>query len=76
MPHITSIERLSRDEGRREEAANLVLRQARKRFPMFGPDDEAAIRRLLLADLEILSEALLDFAAIEDLREWLSRPRN
>jgi len=76
MPYITSIERIGREEGRREEAANLVVRLARKRFATFGPEHEAAIRQLPLAGLELLSEALLDFAAMEDLRQWLaSAPR-
>jgi hypothetical protein len=69
MSHITSIERL----GRQEEAANLIIRQARKRFAGFGANDEAAVRRLPLAGLETLSEALLDFATINDLRLWLER---
>ncbi|MBM3883591.1 MAG: DUF4351 domain-containing protein [Verrucomicrobia bacterium] len=71
MPHITSIERLGRQEGRQEEAINLILRQARKRLAGFGPDDEAAVRQLPLGSLEALREALLDFATIADLRHWL-----
>ena len=83
MPHITSIERFGiekgreegREEGRAEGAANLAIRQARKRFTAFGPKDEAAIRKLNLAGLEDLSEALLDFAVIADLRKWLADKR-
>lgn len=81
MPYVTSIERLGRQEGRQEgrtegrqeEAANLIIRLARKRFACLGPEVEAAIRQLPLTELEALSEALLDFATINDLRLWLGR---
>ncbi len=73
MPYITSIERLGRQEGRHEEAASLIVRLARKRWAGFGPDDEAVVRQLPLGSLEALSEALLDFATIADLRHWLER---
>jgi hypothetical protein len=108
MAHITSIERLAREEGReegrvegiaegrvegiaegrvegiaegrvegiaegrREEAAKLIVRQTRKRFPGFASGDEDAIRGLSVSRLEDLSEALLDFTGIEELRQWLS----
>lgn len=85
MPHITSIERLAREEGiaqgreqgieegRREGAAKLIVRQTRKRFRGFASSDEDAIRGLSVNRLEELSEALLDFTGIEELREWLSQ---
>jgi predicted transposase YdaD len=83
MPYVTSIERMGREEGRqegrqegrkegRQEAAvSLLIRLARKRFPGFGPEDEAAIRQRPLEDLESLAEALLDFQSIADLRQWV-----
>jgi hypothetical protein len=72
MPYVTSIERLGRQEGRQEEAANLMVRLARKRFAGFAPEDEAAIRQLPLAALERLGDALLDLASLADLRAWLT----
>jgi hypothetical protein len=73
MPYITSIERLALKEG----TANVVMRQARKRFPEFAAEDEEAIRRMSLARLEQLSDAMLDFRTIGDLRQWLARrPRS
>jgi hypothetical protein len=80
MPYVTSIERLGRQEGRQEgrqagrqeEAANLLVRLARKRFAGLSPEEEAAIRQLPLAALELLGEVLLDFGSIEDLRRWLA----
>ena len=71
MPYVTSIERLGRQEGRQEEAANLVMRLARKRFPALSAEIESAIRRLPLERLECLSEALLDFGTFDDLDIWL-----
>ena len=74
MPYVTSIERLGREEGRQEgrqeEAASLMVRLARKRFPGFRAADEAALRQLPLHSLETLSEVLLDFGGIDDLRRW------
>jgi hypothetical protein len=61
-----------RQEGRRAEAADLLARLARKRFADFAPKDEATIRQLSLVRLENLSEALLDFSSIGDLRHWLA----
>jgi hypothetical protein len=80
MPYITPFERYVREEGReeglkegREEAAaNILARQARKRFHVLTVEDEAAIRRLPLASLEVLSEALLDFSGVDDLHQWLA----
>ena len=67
MPYVTSIERL----GRQEEAANLVIRLARKRFTTLSSETEKAICLLPLECLESLSEALLDFVALEDMLNWL-----
>lgn len=79
MPHITSIERLGRQEGllegrqegRQEEAVNLVLRLARKRFGLLSLETEATIRVLALNRLEQLSEALLDLRTLSELETWL-----
>jgi hypothetical protein len=79
MPYITSYERLAREEGiekgRREGAAGLIVRQTQKRFSGFASGDEEAIRGLSVSQLEELSEALLDFTGIEDLRQ-LAFPRS
>ena len=76
MAHITSFERIGikkgREEGRQEGAADVTVRLARKRFPEFGPEEEAAIRKLSLIRLKEFSEALLDFGGIADLRNWLA----
>ena len=60
------------ERGRAREAANIITRQARKRFDTLTPEDETSIRQLALNSLEALSEALLDFSSIDDLRVWLS----
>jgi hypothetical protein len=71
MPYVTSIERLGRQEGRQEEAANLTVRLARKRFRTLPAETEDAIRALPLEHLERLSESLLEFPALADLESWL-----
>ncbi len=62
---------LGLEEGRQEEAANLVLRQLIRRFEQVSARANAQIRRLSLAQLEQLSEDLLDFEKVADLTAWL-----
>jgi predicted transposase/invertase (TIGR01784 family) len=58
-------------KGKVEEGLNLILRQLTHRFGAIAPETEAQIRTLSLAQLEELSEALLDFSALPDLSDWL-----
>ena len=71
-----------KEEGRQEEAANLVMRLLTKRFGELSEDLRSPISGLSLSVLEELGEALLDFTSVEDLdcvkqtpvfqRFWLS----
>jgi len=65
------IYREARQEGRQEEASNLVSRQLKKRFPDLSEDIKATVSTLTTATLEELGEALLDFERVEDLQDWL-----
>jgi predicted transposase YdaD len=59
------------DEGRRNEAVQLLLRQIKRRH---GPQAEAygpRLTELTLAQLEQLSLDLLDFQGLTDLDDWL-----
>lgn len=63
-------------QGRREEASTLVVRQLNRRV---GPIAEALagrVRDLPLHVLEDLSEALLDFTSRSDLETWLAKHDN
>ena len=60
-----------REQGVREEAAELVLRLLRRRFGTVSAEQEATIRGLSTAQLEQLAEALIDFASPDDLMAWL-----
>ncbi|MBD2776919.1 Rpn family recombination-promoting nuclease/putative transposase [Iningainema tapete] len=61
-----------KEEGRLEEAANLVIRQITKRIGQKLSDEIVGrISGLPLAVLEDLSEALLDFHSLADLHAWL-----
>jgi predicted transposase/invertase (TIGR01784 family) len=59
--------------GRREEAANLVIRLLTKRFGTLAEDTRSSVASLSLKALEELSEALLDFVALSDLSAWLKQ---
>jgi predicted transposase YdaD len=58
-------------EGRQEEGLSLVLRLLTRRVGVLTPELEAQVRSLSLTQIEELSEALLDFTDISDLRAWL-----
>lgn len=60
-----------REEGRQQEAANLVIRLLTKRFGEVSLEMRSHISSLALPVLEDLSEALLDFTSIADLQAWL-----
>ncbi|MFN4195216.1 MAG: DUF4351 domain-containing protein [Thermosynechococcus sp.] len=47
------------------------MRQLRRQFGDLPADLEAVIRQLPPTQIEILAEALLEFATLEDLRGWL-----
>lgn len=60
-------------EGRQEEAANLVMRQLKRRFGELSESQSEKIRCLSVRQLEDLGEALLDFAAVADLDGFLAQ---
>lgn len=60
-----------RQEGRQEGELLMVLRLLRRRVGLLPSDLEAQIQALEVSQLEALADALLDFTAIEDLRQWL-----
>jgi predicted transposase YdaD len=60
-----------RQEGRQEGEVAIVLRQLNRRIGAIDPRIQAQIQALPIAQLEALSEALLDFADSADLTVWL-----
>lgn len=67
----TRVYREAKEEGRQQEAANLVLRLLLRRFGELSEDLRGRISNLPLSVLEDLSEALLDFSSLDDLSAWL-----
>ncbi len=75
----TRVYREIKQEGRSEEASNLIIRQLTKRFGDLSEEMRISISGLPLTVLEDLSEALLDFVNLADLQAWLimrSSPMN
>lgn len=62
-----------RQEGREEAARALILRLLSRTLGELPNPLRERISRLSLDELEQLSEALLDFATLEDLRAWFDR---
>jgi predicted transposase YdaD len=89
VPYITSVERIGyergqeegrekgREEGREEgatlQARTMLLRQLTRRFGAIDAPTLAQINALPIGQLEALSEALIDFTALDDLTTWLDQ---
>lgn len=58
-------------KGRQQGEAELVLRQLTRRFGVLAASQAKAVRKLPLAKLEALGEALLEFTSRSDLARWL-----
>ena len=59
-------------EGRQQGEANLVLRQLSRKLGNLSPQVQNAVRQLDTERIEELGDALLDFAEMSDLTDWLS----
>ncbi|MGH8248898.1 MAG: DUF4351 domain-containing protein, partial [Gammaproteobacteria bacterium] len=60
-------------KGRQEGALNLVVRLLHRRLPDLHASIEKQVRALPASDLEKLSEALLEFSSLSDLKNWLRK---
>ncbi|NCR42759.1 MAG: DUF4351 domain-containing protein, partial [Microcystis aeruginosa W13-11] len=60
-------------EGVKQEALKLVLRQLQRRFGEISQNLEETIRSLPVERLEDLGLALLDFETLTDLDNWLNQ---
>ena len=70
----TGIEQRRREgiqEGIRLGKVSLVMRLLPRRLGELDAELEARIRNLLASQLDVLSEALLDFEDVGDLTDWL-----
>jgi predicted transposase/invertase (TIGR01784 family) len=68
---IAEGEQRGRAEGERSGEARLVLRLLARRIGTLPTTIEAQVQALALPQLEALGEALLDFAQLSDLIDWL-----
>ena len=73
MQMVTGWLEAEQRHGRHEEARDLVLRQLTHRFGRMERQLKQQIRKLSLAKIEALGEALLDFAERADLETWLEK---
>jgi hypothetical protein len=64
-----------REEGREAEARRIVGVQLRRRLGTLPAGLEERVAVLAVADLEALSEALLEMTSPADLEAWLSARR-
>ncbi|MEL6491022.1 MAG: DUF4351 domain-containing protein [Cyanobacteria bacterium J06621_3] len=62
-----------RQEGRQEGEKAAILRLLHKRLGDIPVEAQAKISKLSLAELESLSDTLLEFATVMDLQTWLDK---
>jgi hypothetical protein len=76
MPYITSVEQIGYDRGQEDgaqrQARSLLVRLLNYKFRSIPDRIFTQINTLSIAQLEDLSEALLDFQSIADLTTWLN----
>ncbi|WP_242044499.1 DUF4351 domain-containing protein [Anabaena azotica] len=71
MRYITTGERIGYERGIVEGKQALILKLLKRRLGELSPEIEQHIQSLSLNQLEALGEALLDFATMTDLSDWL-----
>ena len=59
-------------EGKQEEGSSIIIRQLTRRFGSVDDQLQQGIKKLSVAQLEELSEALLDFETVTDVAVWLT----
>ncbi|NEP34672.1 MULTISPECIES: DUF4351 domain-containing protein [unclassified Moorena] len=59
-------------EGKQEEGYSIIIRQLTRRFGSVDDQLQQGIKKLSIAQLEELSEALLDFETVTDVAVWLA----
>lgn len=57
--------------GVKQGTCDIILRQLNRRIGTVSPQLQAQIQNLAIAQLDQLSEALLDFSSETDLVSWL-----
>lgn len=67
MQIVTSWMRKGIEQGK----LSIVMRQLKRKVGELDPEVEERVKGLSVAQLEELSEALLDFSNLEDLTTWL-----
>lgn len=60
------------EEGKLREARSLILKQLTRRFSNLPPSTQVQLEALSLPRLEVLGEALLSFASVDELQQWLA----
>lgn len=71
MQIVTSWMQKGIEQGKLEGEVSIVMRLLKRKLGEVTPEVEAQVRKLKLAQLEDLSEALLDFSSVEDFQIWL-----
>ena len=74
MQIVTSWMEQGIEQGRQEaitKEKDLIVRQIKRKVGNIDMELETRIKSLNLEVIEVLAEAIFDFATVEDLRNWL-----
>jgi gluconate kinase len=72
MPYITSVEQIGIEKGIEKGERSMALRLLTRKFGELPDRTRDRINALSIKQIELLGDALLDFAVIGDLEHWLA----
>ena len=78
MPYVTSIERMGIEQGLEqglERQRSMLIRQLTRKIGLLPEGAIAQISQFSTDQLDYLADALLDFACVDDLIQWLAMDR-
>ena len=75
MPYLTPYEVYITEKSREEGQRLTLLRVLQQRFGELNAATQRSIERLSAAQLEALTDRLLTFASLSELKKWLRHQR-
>lgn len=75
MEYITSVQLIGRQEGRQEEALNLLGRQIARRFQASSDTVQPIFAGLTIEQIEELAERFVDARSLDEICRWADELR-
>jgi predicted RNA-binding protein len=71
MPYVTTIERMGIEQDQQQASLEITLSLLRQKFGALDKKTEARLRKLTYEQLRQLTDRLLQFGSLKELRAWL-----